>query len=287
VWAVSPCIARIRRERDGDAEYGVTREEIEAAAAELDRAERERVQIRPTSVWYPGMSLADAYAVQAAWVARKLRAGRRIVGRKIGLTSRAMQQAMQIDEPDYGTLLDDMLIESGSVIDTARYTDPRIEAEFAFVLGAALSGSDLTVEAVLAATVHVVPALELIAARSFRVDPETGRPRGLLDTVADNAANAGIVLGRKFAPADVDLRWSGAILSRNGVVEETGLGAGVLDHPANGVVWLARRLAAHGIALEPGQIVLAGSFTRPVAARPGDVFVADYGPLGTIECRFA
>jgi 2-oxo-hept-3-ene-1,7-dioate hydratase len=261
-------------------------EEVEAAADALYRAERERIQIRPTSVLYPAMTLPDAYRVQHAVVARKLAEGRHVIGRKIGLTSRAMQRAMHIDEPDYGTLLDDMEFAGGESIDAGRFTDPRIEVELAFVLGAPLAGDRLGIEDVLAATLHVVPAIEIIAARSFRVDPETGRPRGLLDTVSDNAASAGLVLGEPFQPADVDLRWCGAILSRNGVVEETGLAAGVLDHPANGVVWLARRLAAHGVALEAGQVVLAGSFTRPVEVASGDVFVADYGPLGTITCPF-
>lgn len=261
-------------------------EEIEAAAAELYRAELERTQVRPVSATHPQMTLEDAYRIQQAVIERKLGAGRRIVGRKIGLTSRAMQRAMHIDEPDYGTLLDDMLFPTGSSIEAARFTDPRIEVEFAFVLGERLFGETLSVDAVLDATVEVLPALELIAARSFRTDPQTGRPRGLVDTVADNAASAGVITGTGFRPRDVDLRWSGAILSCNGVVEETGLAAGVLDHPAHGIVWLARRFARHGIALEAGQIILAGSFTRPIAVTAGDDITADYGPLGSIHCRF-
>lgn len=260
--------------------------QIEAAAGALYRAEQTRTQVRPTSAEFPSMTIDDAYRVQDAWVRRKLADGRRIVGRKIGLTSRAMQQAMQIDEPDYGTLLDDMLIDNHGRVETARYTDPRIEAELAFVLGRPLAGTDLTVDDVLAATEWVAPALELIAARSYRVDPETGRPRGIVDTISDNAAGAGMVLGERVRPGDIDLRWTGVIVRRNGVVEETGLAAGVLDHPANGVVWLARRFAAHGIALEAGEIVLAGSFTRPVAVAAGDVIEADFGALGLLGCRF-
>ncbi|MEQ8858962.1 MAG: 2-oxo-hepta-3-ene-1,7-dioic acid hydratase [Pseudomonadales bacterium] len=264
----------------------MTAADIEAAATALYEAEQNRVQVRPTSALYPGMTLGDAYRVQNAVLERKLARGRRIVGRKIGLTSRAMQRAMHIDEPDFGTLLDDMVFANGDRIEAARFTDPRLEVELAFVLGEALSGEGLEIADVMRATREVVPALELIAARSFRVDPQTNRPRGLLDTVADNAASAGIVLGTPFAPADVDLRWCGAILKRNGEVEETGLAAGVLDHPANGVVWLARRFAAQGIALEAGQVILAGSFTRPVEVVAGDEFIADYGPLGHIACRF-
>ena len=260
--------------------------QIEQAAAMLLRAEHTRQQIRPTSALFPGMTLDDAYRIQQAVVERKLATGRRIVGRKIGLTSRAMQQAMQIDEPDYGTLLDDMIFESGSTLEAGRYPDARIEVELALVLGRWLTADDTTIDHILASTRHVVPALELIAARSHRVDPETGKPRGLLDTVADNAASAAVILGAPLAPDEVDLRWCGAILRRNGVVEETGLGAGVLDHPSHGALWLARRFAAHGVALEADQIILTGSFTRPVEVRAGDEFVADYGPHGIITCQF-
>lgn len=260
--------------------------DVAAAADALYTAEHRRTQVRPTSALYPAMTLADAYRVQQAVAERKIGEGRRIIGRKIGLTSRAMQRAMHIDEPDYGTLLSDMAFDNGGTIEAGRFTDPRIEVELAFVLNEPLFGEDLTADDVMRATRHVVPALELIAARSFRVDPQTGRPRGLLDTVADNAASAGIVLGEPFGPYDVDVRWCGAILRRNGVVEETGLAAGVLDHPAQGVAWLARRFSAHGVALAADQVILAGSFTRPVEVAPGDDFVADYGRHGTITCRF-
>ncbi len=261
--------------------------QIQEAAAALDAAERARAQIRPTATAYPQMTLEDAYRVQDAWVGLKLGRGAQIRGRKIGLTSRAMQQAMQIDEPDYGTLLDDMFSACGAEIEAARFTDPRIEVELAFVLGKRLSGDAVSIADVLDATEYVLPALELIAARSFRVDPETGRPRGLLDTVSDNAANAGVILGdERLDPAAIDLRWVGALLYRNDVVEETGLAAGVLDHPAHGIAWLARRFSHHGIALEPGEVVLAGSFTRPLAVAAGDHILADYGAHGRVECRF-
>ena len=262
-------------------------QEIAAEAGRLDRAERNREQVRPTTVTYPDMTMDDAYAIQKAWVDRKIAAGRRIIGYKIGLTSRAMQAAMQIDEPDYGVLLDDMRISEGSDIVAADFPDPRLEVELAFVLKGRLEGPDVSVDDVVSATDYVLPALELIAARSFRVDPETGKPRTVLDTISDNAANAGIIAGRnRIDPSDIDLRWVGAMMYRNGVLEETGLAAGVLDHPANGVSWVARRFSRHGVALEPGQIILAGSFTRPVIARAGDSFRTDFGPLGEISCRF-
>lgn len=260
--------------------------DIERAAQLLLQAEHDRAQVRPTSALFPGMTIADAYRVQQAVIEHKLARGRRVVGRKIGLTSRAMQQAMHIDEPDYGSLLDDMVFASGVSLEAAAFTDPRIEVELALVLDRPLAGERVDVEAVLAATRYAVPALELIAARSHRVDPETGRPRSIVDTIADNAASAAVILGDRLRPEAVDMRWCGAILLRNGVVEETGLGAGVLGHPANGVAWLARRFAAHQVALEPDQILLTGSFTRPVEVRAGDSFVADYGAYGSISCHF-
>jgi 2-oxo-hept-3-ene-1,7-dioate hydratase len=263
-------------------------EQVRAAALELNAAERERRQIRPTSVTYQGMTVEDAYAVQDAWVKLKIDSGRRIVGRKVGLTSRAMQEAMRIAEPDFGTLLDDMMFEDGASLKAGDFLDPRIEVELAFVLGQTLAGADVTLDDVLEATDYVTPALEIIAARSFRVDPQTGSPRTVVDTISDNAANAGVIVGgRRVRPDELDLRWVSALLYRNGIVEETGVAAGVLDHPGNGVVWLARKFAEHGVSLERGEIVLAGSFTRPVAVRPGDEFRADYGPLGVIGCAFS
>ncbi len=262
-------------------------EQITKAAAAIHAAEKERRQARAITLEYPDMSLDDAYRIQAQWMALKQAEGREIRGYKIGLTSRAMQMSMHIDEPDYGTLLDDMFYDNGAEIDAAEFTDPRIEVELAFVLKQRLEGEDVTVDDVMKATDYVVPALELIAARTYRVDPDSGYVRRVHDTISDNAASAGVILGeQRIEPERVDLRWCGALLYRNGVVEETGLAAGVLDHPANGIVWIARRFAPHGIALEPGQVLLSGSFTRPVAARPDDVFRADYGSQGSIECRF-
>lgn len=260
--------------------------QIARAAQALEDAECGRRQIRPISLDFPDMDIADSYAIQDAWMSLKLAQGRCVRGRKIGLTSRVMQQAMHIDEPDYGTLLDDMFFEDGAEIEAARFTDPRLEVELAFVLKRRLTGQ-VTLFEVLDATDHIIPAVEIIAARSFRVDPETGRPRTMRDTIADNAASAGVVTGgRPVKPGQVDLRWVGALLHRNGVIEESGLAAAVLGHPARGIAWLAGKFAPHGIALEPGQTILAGSFTRPVAVAAGDTFDVDYGELGTVSCRF-
>ncbi len=259
---------------------------IAQLAAELDASEKSRVQVEHFSKRFPGMTIEDGYAVSRAWVAMKIAAGRTVRGHKIGLTSRAMQISSQIDEPDYGTLLDDMFFAPGD-IPTQRFIAPRVEVELAFVLKKKLEGSNVTVDDVLDATDYVTPAIEIIDARIEQFDRHTKVMRKVFDTISDNAANAGIVLGgHKVAPRSVDLPWCGAILRQNGAVEETGLAAGVQGHPAVGVAWLVHKLAPWGECLQAGEVVLAGSFTRPVAAKAGDVFDADYGALGRFEFRF-
>ncbi len=271
------------------APFALTPQQIDAAAAQLDAAERTRVPCRQLSAQYPAMVIDDAYAVQAAWMQLKRGQGRRVLGHKIGLTSKAMQRAVRIAEPDFGTLLDDMFHRDGAVIPTDRFLQLRIEAELAFVLGKPLSGPDCTLFQVLDATAYITPALEILDARIQRVDPDTGATRTVVDTISDNAANAALVLGgRPFKPdlLDVDLRRIGAIVSKNGEVEETGLAAGVLNHPAYGVAWLANRLHRQGVALQAGEVVLAGSFIRPIEVARGDTVVADYGEFGTVSCHF-
>lgn len=266
----------------------LTPADIETAARRLHEAERTRTQIGQLSLAYPSITIADAYAVQKAWVAMKLAEGRVIRGHKIGLTSRAMQLSSQIDEPDYGVLLDDMFFGSGSEIPYERFIEPRVEVELAFILRSALRGPNCTLVDVLHATDYVVPAIEIIDARIARVDPGTKKPRRVFDTIADNAANAGLVLGgRPVKPTEVDLGWVSALCYRNAEIEESGVAAAVLNHPGNGIAWLANKLAPHGVILEAGEVVLAGSFTRPVAAAPGDVFHIDYGPLGSVAFRFS
>jgi len=261
---------------------------IAAAAQRLHDAEKNCRQVRQISLDHPDITIADAYAIQRAWIDIKLAEGRRIIGHKIGLTSRAMQLASQIDEPDYGTLLDDMLFDDGAELPFDKFLDAMVEVELAFVLELRLSGDKVSMLDVLSATKYVLPAIEIIGARCHRIDPETQRPRKVMDTISDNAANVGVILGgRPIRPLDVDLRWVSALLYRNSVIEETGVAAGVLNHPANGVAWLARKFAPFDVALEPGQIILAGSFVRPVKVRRGDTFHADYGAMGSITCRFA
>jgi 2-oxo-hept-3-ene-1,7-dioate hydratase len=262
--------------------------DIQTAADTLLTAEETRVQCGLLSLAYPEMTLDDAYAVQAALVGRKRAAGAKVIGWKIGLTSRAMQQALAIETPDSGVLLDDMLFEDGATVPAGRFIQPRVEAEIAFLMKSPLRGPDVTPDEVLAATGHVAPALEILDTRIQRRDPATGRQRIITDTVADNAANAGVVLGRqRHAPEAFDLRWVGAIVRRNAVVEETGLGAGVLDDPATGIAWLARRLSLYGGGMAAGDIVLSGSFIRPVEAPSGSRFEADFGPFGSVRLSFA
>jgi 2-oxo-hept-3-ene-1,7-dioate hydratase len=266
----------------------LSREEIRSCAERLDRAERTRTQIRQLSLEYPGITVEDAYAIQKEWVEIKVAAGRIVKGHKIGLTSKAMQSALNIDEPDSGILLDDMFFADGGLVPSDRFIATRVEAELAFIMEKRLMGPGCTMFDVLKATDFVVPALEILDTRIERVDAATKSTRKIFDTIADNAANAGIVLGgRPIRPLDADLRWVGALCFRNGQLEETGLAAGVLNHPATGVAWLANKIASHGLALEPGQVVLAGSFIRPIETRKGDTIQADYGPYGSVSCYFA
>jgi 2-oxo-hept-3-ene-1,7-dioate hydratase len=264
----------------------LTAAEIAAAAAALAEAQRTGRQTALLSLRHPAMDMDDAYAVQAAFTAAKLAAGRRVVGWKIGLTSRAMQDALGIDTPDSGSLLDDMAFEAGATIPAGRFIQPRIEAEIAFLVARPITGP-ITREAVLAATASVAPALEILDTRILRADPQTGRRRTIVDTIADNAANAGFVLGpRRHDPTAVDLRRVGAIVRRDGTVEETGLGAGVLDDPVSSVLWLARRLARYGQRIEPGHVILSGSFVRPIECTPGSRIEADFGPFGNVSVAF-
>ncbi|WP_350305699.1 2-oxo-hept-4-ene-1,7-dioate hydratase [Photorhabdus viridis] len=263
------------------------KEVVSQVAHRLHQAEKSREQIRQISLDHPEITIDDAYAIQREWVNLKIAEGRVLKGHKIGLTSKAMQASSQISEPDYGALLDDMFFPDGSDIPCDRFIVPRLEVELAFILAKPLRGPNCTLFDVYNATDYVIPALELIDARCHNIDPETQRPRKVFDTISDNAANGGVIMGgRPIKPDEFDLRWISALLYRNGVIEESGVAAAVLNHPANGVAWLANKLAPHGVQLEAGQIILGGSFTRPVPARKGDTFHVDYGPLGSISCRF-
>jgi 2-oxo-hept-3-ene-1,7-dioate hydratase len=261
--------------------------DILAAASRLHTAEKSRKPIRQFTLDHPGITIDDAYAIQKAWVQLKLSEGRALKGRKIGLTSRAMQSAVNINEPDYGALLDDMFYQDGAEVPIDRFIEPRVEVELAFVLNKPITGPSCTMFDVLSATDFVIPALEILDARIQRIDPETKATRKVIDTISDNAADAALVLGgQPFKPLGVDMRWISALCFRNGQIEESGVAAAVLNHPANGIAWLANKLAAHGVELEPGQVILSGSFIRPVDARKGDTFHADYSSFGCVSCHF-
>jgi 2-oxo-hept-3-ene-1,7-dioate hydratase len=270
---------------------------IEQLAQELETAEHTRTQLEHFSKRFAGMTIEDGYRINRAWMKIKARQGRKVIGHKIGLTSRAMQISSNIDEPDYGTLLDTMryTCRGGEVlrIPVKNFIAPRVEVELAFILKSELKGTSITVEDVMAATDYVTPAIEIIDARIEQFDRHTRAPRKVFDTISDNAANAGIVLGDittdaryRIDPRTSNLPWVGAICRYNGVVEETGLAAGVQGHPAVGIAWLANKLAPWGEHLSAGEIVLAGSFTKPVPAKAGDVFDVDYGPHGRLQFEF-
>lgn len=261
---------------------------VTALARQLYAARKSRTQLRHFSREFPAMTVEDGYAIQCAWVKLELADGHRIRGRKIGLTSRAMQLSSQIEEPDYAPLMDDMFFAQGGEIPVQRFIAPRVEVELAFVLGSDLAGPGASIFDVLRATEYVCPAIEIIDSRIELLDRETGAPRKVYDTISDFAANAGVVLGGRPVRIDaVDLRWVGAMLHKNGVIEETGLAAGVLNHPATGVAWLANKIAPFDERLHAGDVVLSGSFTRPTPAVAGDTLHADYGALGSISFRFA
>ncbi len=258
----------------------LTEEQCRRGAEDILRAERDRKPIPQLSKTFPDMEIEDAYRVQDLWAEARIAKGARVIGHKIGLTSRAMQMASKMTEPDYGRILDDARYSDGARIKASDFIKPRLEVELAFIMGYELKGPNAQVFDVMRATEFVTPALEII-------DYRTEVPRAIVDTIADNAAFGAIVVGgRTIRPMDVDIRWVGATLSKNGIIEESGVSAAIMGHPAAGIAWLVNKLHAVGGKLEQGQIVLAGSFTRPVDIIAGDVIHADYGPLGAIGVSF-
>ena len=250
------------------------------AADMLIAAEKARKQAVQLSKTWPDITFEDAYAISAETARRRVAGGARLIGYKVGLTSKAMQRSSMIDEPDYGYLFDFMMVPDGGKLAHENYCLPRVEIELAFILGKPLKGPGIGLPEVLRATEYVVPAIEIVDAR-------LQDPRKIFDTISDNGAAAALAIGgRPVGPFDIDLRWVGGIMYRNSEVEETGVAAGVLGHPALGVAWLANKLGSLDITLEPGHLVLAGSFTRVVHAKKGDTLHADFGPLGGIAVQF-
>ncbi len=253
---------------------------LKEIAERLHRAERDRVAIDAPAASL-ALSAADAYRIQMINVERRLAAGRRIVGGKVGLTSLAMQKMMGVSEPDFGHLLDDMILASGAVCRVDELMLPRVEPEIAFVLSRELCGPGITREAVLEASQYLTPALEIIdtRVRDWKIT--------LADTVADNASSAKVVLGaEQIAPRRFDLAGIAMQLEKNGNVVEEGVGAAVLGHPAEPVAWLANKLAEFGQLLAAGSIVIPGALCRAVTVAAGDSITARFGPLGSVSVRF-
>lgn len=256
-------------------------DDVSRIADELAEADRTHGVIPRITTRYPQATVEDSYAIQGVWRDRMIASGRRLVGRKIGLTSKAMQQATGITEPDYGVMFDDTVYRSGDSIPVDHFSNVRIEVELAFVLARPLEGPDCTLDDALTAIDYAVPALEVLNSHIEL------KGRTIVDTISDNAAYGAMVLGTEHRrPDEIDLRWVPGVLSRNGEIEETGVAQGVLGHPATGVAWLANKFHQHGARLEAGEIILAGSFTRPMWVSRGDEVRCDYGPMGVIECRF-
>ncbi|MFD3428257.1 2-keto-4-pentenoate hydratase [Nocardia fluminea] len=251
-------------------------------ADELARAEDDRVAVAPLVDRFPDIDVVDAYEIQLLNIQRRLRTGARVIGHKVGLSSKAMQQMMGVDEPDYGHLLADMEVFEDVPVDTSKFLLPRVEVEVGFILGADLPGEDCTEADVLAATVAYAPSIELIDSRinDWKI--------GLTDTIADNASSAGWVLGKeRVAPGDIDIKAIDAVLTRNGEVIAEGRSDAVLGDPVIAVAWLARKVASFGVRLKAGDIVLPGSCTRAIDARPGDDFHAEFSGLGSVRLRFS
>ena len=260
---------------------------IRSLAARIEQARKTHELVRPVTAQFPEATIEDGYAIQRAWVALRLAEGHRVLGHKIGLTSKAMQSQSSVKEPDYGCLLDDTMFGDGAEIPAGTFTAPRVEVELAFILSKMLRGPGCTLFDVLNATDFLIPSMEILDSRLHRTDPETGKTRTIVDSIADNAGNAG--LGDRWTAVQTARgrsRWVAALCFRNGQIEELGVAAAVLGHPANGIAWLANKLAQHDVALEAGQILLSGSFIRIVEARPGDTFHADFGPWGSVSCHF-
>lgn len=240
------------------------------------------VPVEPLTEKLPGMTVEDGYAVQTAQVERWVGGGRRVVGHKVGLTSRVMQRQFGVDQPDYGHLLDSMFHLDGQPIVASGFLQPRVEPEIAFVLKAPLAGPGITAARAAAAVDFVLPALEIIDSRirDWKIT--------LADTIADNASSGGVVLGNQPTPLSaVDLRLTGCLLESGGEVVATGAGGAVLGSPLNALVWLANTVGELGVVLEAGHVILPGSVTAALPVLPGEAVTATFAGLGTVTAVFA
>lgn len=257
----------------------VTSETHQQLADQLWRAESNVRAIAPLSEQHSGLTVADAYAIQQLNIERHLQSGARVIGHKIGLTSPAMQEMMGVDTPDFGHLLDTMTLSTEESISLQSYISPRVEPEIAFIIGSALPQQGCCVEDVLAATEFIAPCLELIDSRiiDWRIK--------LVDTVADNASSAGVILGEKKA-LTADYATLATTLTIDGDVREEGSTAAVLGDPAYAVAWLANALGEYGVSIEPGHIVLSGSCTRAVPVEAKNTVTATFGEFGAVAAQF-
>lgn len=256
-------------------------EDRRRAALALSEAEAAARPIPRLSDSFDGIEVDDAYAIQLLQVEQKLAAGRTVRGHKAGLSSRAMQQMMGVDEPDYGHLLDDMFVFEGDTVAIDQMCQPRVEFEVAFVLGDRLPAPGCTVADVLRATEFVSPSIEIIDSRF------DGWDITLCDTIADNASSARVVLGGRRVPVDdLDLRTIGVLVSKNGELIDTGASGAVLGNPATAVAWLANKLHGFGVALDAGHVVLPGSCTKAHDVVAGDAVLAEFAELGAVSVRF-
>jgi 2-keto-4-pentenoate hydratase len=253
----------------------------EAAAALLD-AYRSGTPIAPLSTTYPRATVADAYGIQQEQVRSWSEAGDQVRGHKIGLVSDAIQRQMGVHEPDYGHLTASMFHPEHRPIPARGFIQPRIEPEIAFVLGASLRGPGVTVDDARRSVRYLLPALEIVDSRirDWKIT--------IVDTIADNASSGAAILGSTpIDPAEVDLRSANCALLRNGTVTETGTATAVLGTPFNALTWLANAIGALGVSLEPGQVVLSGSFTRAITIAPGDSITADFPGIGRVTAALA
>jgi 2-keto-4-pentenoate hydratase len=256
--------------------------ETEKCSEHLAQAEIQGRGVSPLTELNPDLTIEEAYQVQLLTIQKKVEAGQRIVGKKIGLTSAAMQNLLGVDQPDYGHLLDGMVIENGGEISFDKVLQPKVEAEIAFVLKKDLVGPRVTEMDVLQATDYVLPALEIVDSRIADWNIK------LQDTIADNASSGLYVLGGKPLSVDqLDLAQVGMVLYKNGEIMNTGVGAAALGHPAACVAWLANKLFDYGITLKAGEVILSGALSAAINGEPGDHFQARFAHLGEVNVRFA
>ncbi|PGY13044.1 2-keto-4-pentenoate hydratase [Bacillus sp. AFS031507] len=254
---------------------------VEKIANELIDAENHQYSVEPLTERFSELSVSDAYQIQLEVIGKKLKAGNEVIGKKVGLTSKAMQQMLGVDEPDYGHLLDDMKITDESTVKIAEFISPKVEAEIGFILEQDLVGPNVNYLDVLMATKYVVPTIEIIDSRISEWKIK------LIDTVADNGSSARVVVGKKLSTIEgLDLRTQGMVLYKNDELVATGSGTAALGHPAQAVAWLANKLHEFGITLKAGELILPGALSGAIAVKEGDTILANFGPLGNVSVTF-